>query len=181
MAAIDLNVTPREGVTFSADYARGTSRSSMRSRQRTSTNDDPRNDWISETREPLTSFGAALVGELLRPGIELDLRYHRSKGRGLTHTWTPGTPDLVTTAEDYPEVVNDRRLTDVTLRYRLSEQTTVQAQYSFERYDQADFAMDPMAAFMGFVDPASAGTTWIGVTRPDYRAHILGVSLITQF
>ena len=85
------------------------------------------------------------------------------------------------TATDYPEVVSDRTWMDAVLRYRLSGRATVNFQYRYEKYDQVDWAMDRMAPFMGFVDLSAPGTTWVGATRPDYRAHVIALSLRVGF
>ncbi|HEX9894576.1 MAG TPA: MtrB/PioB family outer membrane beta-barrel protein, partial [Gemmatimonadales bacterium] len=120
----------------------------------------------------VNTYGGGLSRVMLPGKLDLDLRYHRSDGEDLTRTSTPGTPDLVTTARDYPLVVSDWQSLLATVRYTVSSRVLVSFEYRFEEYEQADFALDVMAPFMGNLDPASAGTTWLGVTRPDFQAHL---------
>lgn len=175
--AVEFSYSPRPEVTIFADYARAKDRFVMRSRQRTPTNDQAANDWVSDIRDIVNTYGGGFSGEFLNAALGVDVSYHRSDGDGRTNTSTPGTPDLVTTAADYPQIISDLQSLQASLRYRLGSGMTVRFEYRFEKYDQVDFALDVMSPFMGIVDAGSARTTWLGVTRPDYRAHVASIVL----
>ncbi len=175
--AVEVSVSPIPTLTFFADYAYAFDKHKMRSRQRVLVNDSPDNDWVSKIEDRVNTYGGGLFGEMLDSKLSVDLRYQRSDGEGQTNTWTPGTADLVTTATNYPGIVSDIQSFDATVRYRLSASLALGVEYRLEKYDQVDFALDPMAPFMGSVDVLSAKSTWLGVTRPDYRAYIGSLSV----
>ncbi|MBI4519467.1 MAG: MtrB/PioB family decaheme-associated outer membrane protein [Gemmatimonadetes bacterium] len=181
--ALELTYSPFSRLSLFAEYAREENRLSMRSRQRTPAssttpaNDKPDNDWVSDVRDLVNTYAAGLSGELLADRLGIDLSYSVSDGNGRTGTRTPGQPDLVTTAVDYPAIVSDLRLVCATVSYSFSQRVGLRFDYRYEKYDQIDFALDPMTPFMGNVDAGSALTTWLGATRPDYRAHLASLSL----
>lgn len=153
----------------------------MRSRQRQPGNDKPDNDWLSDIRDRVDTYGVELSGQLLPEKLALELTYTLSDGTGRTNTWTPGKPDLVTTAADYPRIVSDQYVVNAALRYSFGPGLEARLDDRFERYDQVDFALDPMTPFMGILDAASAGTVWLGGIRPDYRAHVMSLSFGYRF
>jgi len=185
--AVELSYSPVPRLSFFADYAHEHNSWSMRSRQRvpaTATapaNDKPDNDWISDIESPVNTYGVGASGWLLPERLQLDLSYSFSDGNGRTATRTPGTPDLVTTAVDYPDIVSDLQSLNATLRYDLGPRVAVRFDYRFEEYNQEDFALDPMTSFMGNLEAISAGSVWLGATRPDFRAHISSLSLSYRF
>ena len=77
-------------------------------------------------------------------------------------------------------------------RYRLTEKLQVRGGLAYERYTERDWARDPMQPFMGNLDsdrpippgvPVAAGvqSVWLGATRPNYEAYILGGFVRYQF
>ena len=177
--AIDVNFSPAPALTLFADFARSIDRMKMRSRQRAPNADDPKDDWESNAREPVNTYGVGLTGEIVAGRVDMDLSYRLSDGEALTRTKT-GPSSIATSAEDYPLVINDYQVLDAAVQYRLTGGAALRFEYRFEKYDQADFALE-LAPFIGFLDPASAGTTWVGVTRPDFRAHVLSVVMTVGF
>src|SRR3990172_10254188 len=128
----------------------------MRSRQRTPAsgttpaNDKPDNDWVSDVRDRANTYAVGLSGELIPARLRADLSYSASDGTGLTRTRTPGTPDIVTTAEDYPQTTSNLRTARTTFTYTLARQIDLRFEWRYYRYDEVDFALDPMLPFMGF-------------------------------
>ncbi len=179
--AVELSYSFVPRLTLFAEYAQEDNRWNMRSRQRSPTNDKPDNDWLSDIRDRVNTYSVGLSGEPFPERVQLDLTFTLSDGSGRTRTSTPGTPDLVTTAEDYPQIVSDLKVLNATVWYHFGRRVAARLDYRFEEYDQADFALDPMTSFMGIWDAASAGTAWLGATRPDYRAHVASVSLAYRF
>ncbi|MBI4520331.1 MAG: MtrB/PioB family decaheme-associated outer membrane protein [Gemmatimonadetes bacterium] len=179
--AVELNYSLSPRVSLFAEYAWEENTSNMRSRQRQPGNDKPNNDWRSDIQDRINMYGVGLSGQLVPEKLALDLGYNLSDGTGQTNSWTPETPDLVTTAMDYPQIVSDLHVLNAALRYQFGAALEARLDYRFERYDQADFALDSMTPFMGFVEAASAGTVFLGGVRPDYRAHVTSVSFGYRF
>ncbi|MBI4539935.1 MAG: MtrB/PioB family decaheme-associated outer membrane protein [Gemmatimonadetes bacterium] len=179
--AVELSYSLSPRLTVFAEYAREENTWNMRSRQRQPGNDKLINDWLSDIRDRVDTYGAGLSGQLLPEKLALDLTYNLSDGTGQTNTWTPLKPDIVTTAANYPGIVSDQHVFNAALRYYFGPGLETRLDYRFEKYDQVDFALDRMTPFMGFVEAASAGTFWLGGIRPDYRAHVLSVSFGYRF
>ena len=185
--SLEITYSPSARFTLFGELTRENNDWDMRSRQRNPpaganpANDKAANDWVSEIRDHVNTYGVGLTGELIPDKMEIDLSYVISDGNGLTSTHTPGTPDLVTTAADYPAIVSDSRVLAATLQYRLSDRVSVRVDHRYEKYESIDFALDPMAPFMGFVDAASITTTWLGVTRPGFSAHVSSLGFVYRF
>lgn len=179
--AVSLSYAFGFGLNVSADYAHEDIHRKMQSRQRTATNDNTANDWASDIREVVNTYGGAISQSLDSGKISMDLSYQRSKGSSLTKTATLGTPTLTVVAQDFPKVISDLQSLRATTSYSLGPRTAIGFEYRFERYYQVDWALDVMAPFMGFVDAGSAGTTWVGATRPDFRTHVAQVSVTYRF
>jgi len=182
-SALEVTYSPTPRVTLFAEYAHELNTISMRSRQRTPAsgttpaNDKPDNDWVSDVRDRNNTYAVGLSGELVPARLRADLSYSASDGNGLTRTRTPGTPDIVTTAEDYPQTTSNIRTARATFTYTLARQVDLRFEWRYYRYDEVDYALDPMAPFMGFYDGSSAATVWLGATRPGHRAHVATLSM----
>jgi MtrB/PioB family decaheme-associated outer membrane protein len=181
--AFEVTYSPTPRVTLFAEYARELNTLNMRSRQRTPAsgttpaNDKPDNDWVSDVRDRANTYAVGLSGELLPARLRVDLSYSASDGTGLTRTRTPGTPDIVTTARDYPQTTSNIRTAHATFTYTLARQVDLRFEWRYYRYDEVDYALDPMTPFMGFYDGSSAATVWLGATRPGHRAHVATLSM----
>jgi len=73
----------------------------------------------------------------------------------------------------------------IVARYRLTEKLMLRGGFAYERYTERDWARDPMQPFMGNLDsdrpippgvPQAVGvqSVWLGATRSNYEAYILG-------
>ncbi|MDP3775220.1 MAG: MtrB/PioB family decaheme-associated outer membrane protein [Gemmatimonadales bacterium] len=181
--SLQATYSPTPRLTLFAEYAHEQNTISMRSRQRTPAtatapvNDKPDNDWVSDVRDRANIYSMGLSGELLPARLRADLSYSVSDGNGLTRTRTPGTPDLVTTARDYPQTTSNLRTARATFTYALARQVDLRFAWRYYRYDEVDYALDPMLPFMGFYDGSSAATVWLGATRPGHRAHVAALSM----
>jgi len=75
-------------------------------------------------------------------------------------------------------------------RYRLTEKLQVRGGFAYERYNERDFARDPMRPFMGdfeMVTPTGPipntgiQSVWLGATKPNYEAYIFSGFVRYQF
>src|SRR3970282_2036691 len=156
----------------------------MKSRQRQPGNDKTDNDWLSNIRDRLNTYAVGLSGTALQDDkLQMNASYTVSDGwtRIRTRTLPGATPDLVTTAEDFPQVDSEFRTLAAGLGYVLGPNVIAQFDYRFEKYDQVDYGLDDQAPFMGFIDAGSANAVFLRVTRPDYRAHVMSLSLRYRF
>jgi hypothetical protein len=69
----------------------------------------------------------------------------------------------------------------VIAKYRVTEKLSVRSGFAYERYNEKDWARDPMQAFMGNYDSTTPGgapvtqgvqSVWLGATRPNYERHL---------
>ncbi len=177
--SFDVSYSPTERFTLFAGYTWEDYKYQQKSRQRTPAsgsnpaNDKPANDWLSNMGDAVNTVNAGLSGSLIPRKLDLDIDYSVSKAEGTTQTRTPGTPDIVTTAQDYPDTHSRLHQAAATLRYHLSASVVPRFEYRYERYSSDYFYRTNLSPFMGAVDASTTSAAFLGATQPDYRAHIV--------
>lgn len=181
--SFDASYNPSTRVGLFAGFTRENYDYSQRSRQRTpasataAANDKPDNDWDSDLEDAVNTFSIGLNGTPIPGKLDAVVDYSYSAAEGRTQTRTPGTPDLVTTAQDYPDTDSKLHQLGAVLQYRLSARVTPLLGYRYERYSEDYFYKRGLAPSLSAVDPATASSTFLGATQPDYDAHILSFAI----
>ena len=88
-----------------------------------------------------------------------------------------------TCAYRYDKLQNVLQVARVVARYRLTEKLSIRGGFAYERFNERNFAVDPMLAYMGFYDTsaASSQSVWLGATVPNYEAYIVTGFVRYQF
>jgi MtrB/PioB family decaheme-associated outer membrane protein len=88
-----------------------------------------------------------------------------------------------TCAYRYDKLQNVLQVARVVARYRLTEKLSVRGGFAYERFNERNFAVDPMLAYMGLYDTsaASSQSVWLGATVPNYEAYIVSGVVRYQF
>ncbi len=189
--SFDVSLSPTYDLALFASYTRENFNYAMRSRQRvpqagaTPANDTPNNDWGSDLKDAVNTFGAGLSWSAVPEKVDVSLDFSSSDAKGIIATKALGnsaTPGfLVTTAQDYPDTRSRLHQLRSSVGYRLSEHFTQRLEYRFERYKESYFNQDVMTPYMLPVDPGTAGGVFLGARQPGYSAHILYLVLSSYF
>ena len=177
----DLTYSPRPEFSIFAEYTRERDKYSQLSRQRSATNDNPNNDWASDSRDLIDTWGAGINASLLENRLIFDGFYGLSVAKGLILTQAEGDPTLagfvVTTATNYPTTGNRFHQAYATLKIPLAHQLTPKFEYRYERYGRADFQIDRIAPFMAPIDAGADRSIFLGAGVTPYNAHIFSATL----
>lgn len=174
-----------------AEYTRERYRYDLRSRQRVPAsptapaNDSTNNDWFSNVRDIVDTWGAGFDGSTLDHRIQFEAFYSLAAAKGAIRTRALGVPGsagfLVTTAADYPNTGNRFHQLATSISFHLSNNVSPKLQYRFERYSQVDFQIDPLRPNMTFLDPSVNTSIFLGANVPGYKAHVFAVALEYRF
>ena len=173
-------------ISLFADYAYERLRYALRSRQRLDAspiggaNDSPDNDWESNIRDSVHTWGAGLNAGVFRNRLAADLYYGFSQGENATATMALGNPaaeGFLAGAEDYPKLGNRFQRLAVSLKFALTNSISYRVEYAYEKYRETDVALERAVPFLGLTDPGAGNAAFLGTVLPRYRVHIWTVSI----
>ncbi|MBI3683874.1 MAG: MtrB/PioB family outer membrane beta-barrel protein [Acidobacteria bacterium] len=187
----DVSYPVRPSVSLFADYTFERLRYSLRSRQRLDAspaepfNDSSNNDWESNIRDLVHTWGAGVNAGFFRNRVVLDAYYGFSQGDNATTTASLGNPAaagfLVSTAEDYPRLGNRFQRLTTSLKFPVTRSISYRVEYVYERYAEKDLALERVVALPGFTNVGAANAGFLGMTLPRYHVNILSISLFYVF
>ena len=154
------------------------------------------NDWKTKTKDEFYNVGVNATVDIIPKKFDIVLGY--AVNFGYT-TFDNSNPNLTAStavpqaiAYGWDKVFNVMQTAKIVARYHLTERLSLRGGFAYERYTERDWARDPMQPFMGNLDsdrpippgvPVAAGvqSVWLGATRPNYEAYILGGFVRYQF
>lgn len=102
-------------------------------------------------------------------------------GVDLTHASTVGSTDfnnigaLLTTILPVPDAVSRLNRLELSGKYKVQKDLTLNMKYAYEDYNSTDWAWD------GQTYTSSTSFIGSGMTSPDYRVNVIGASLVYSF
>lgn len=187
----DVSYPLRSSISLFADYTFERLRYALRARQRLDGspgvvfNDSPINNWESNIRDFLHTWGAGVNTGFFRNRIVMDVYYGFSQGRNSTATTALGDPTaagfLVSSAEDYPKLSNRFQRLTASLKFPVTNSTSYRVEYIYERYGERDLALDQVVPFSGLTNVGATNAGFLGTTLPRYHVNILSFSLVYVF
>ena len=171
-AGVGLGWSPMSGLTLSADYTyerHDTVQASPGSATATSNV----NDFESTSRDQFHIVGVGAILDVIPKIFDVNLGYSVSFGYTTIKAQNL-SPAFTTRAGDFDRIQNVLQTFRIVGRYRLTEKLSVRGGFAYERYNEHNFAKDPMLAFMGNYDRSGTGilANWVGATVPNYEAYI---------
>ncbi len=186
-ASFDLSYLVTPSISLFADYTHEKFRYALRSRQRLDASpigpasDSPGNDWESNIRDSVHTWGVGLNAGMFRNRLAVDANYGFSQGDNVTATMALGNPAaegfLATSAENYPKLGNRFQRLAVSLKFALSDRVFYRIEYAHERYKESDLALEQAVPFLGLTDAGAQRAAFLGTVLPRYRVHIWSISL----
>jgi len=172
---LSLDVTPTEQVSGAVWFVRENYEAFQRSRTaRPGTEfDDPRRDWMLDSRDNVDTVSAELSLRQLATKVDVRLTYETSRGRA-TYLHSVVDSSVVGDVEPLPDIRNilDTAILDVS--WPLTDRMNLGVMYRYERYDVADFLLDETlltslnmsgGMFLGYVyRPYTANGVWLGLS-----------------
>lgn len=187
----DLSYLLRSSVSLYVDYTFERLRYALRSRQRLdgfptgAPIDSANNDWQSNIRDLVHTWGAGVNAGLIRNKIVTDVYYGFSQGSNSTATAALGDPAaagfLVTSAEDYPRLSNRFQRLRASLKFPVTSSISYRVEYIYERYGERDLALEQAIPLPGLTSAGPAGGPFLGTVLPRYHVNILSFSLLYVF
>src|SRR3990170_191498 len=181
--SFDVSYNPTYDLALFASYTRENFSYATKSRQRvpvvgtTRANDTTNNDWSSNLKDGINTFGIGISWFWDPEGVDLSLDFSLSDAKGTIATRAlvnPADPRfLVTTAQNYPDTRSILRQLRASIGYRFTEYFTWRLEYRFESYTESYFNQDVMEPYMVPVDPGASGAVFLGARQPGYSAHIM--------
>jgi MtrB/PioB family decaheme-associated outer membrane protein len=160
-------------------------RSHLRSRYRPIVDgepvDDPANDWDSFQRNRDWTYWLGLDRAIVPGQWHGGLCLSYTDGHGAVEA--QGVPGGAAQSEppEWPDVDFRYLALDLYADHRLHGAKVLRFQYCYERYRETDFVQDEMMPYMGFIDPSSGTSIYLGARQPSYGAHIFSVSALIGF
>jgi len=177
----NVSVTPDLDWSVNAYYTFENFHYGLNSRQRTAGNDSPNNDWYSDLRDMVHTYGCSLRWAFMPDVAEMTLDISMMDGWGKVATRALGNPAtsgfLATSAAEYPDDRSILRQVSVTVRYHLTEHLSPSFAYRFEGYSESDFSQDVMQVSILSLDPTQPKAIYLGARQPGYAAHLFSVAL----
>jgi len=193
-AGVNVDWSPLPWLTLSADYTYEQYNYDMASRYLPggAFPGISANNWNSTSKDEFQNFGVHATVVLIPKKFDIDLGYTVALGYTTFNNSNPNfdntnpNPALRTAnpqaiAYGWNKVENVMQTVRVIAKYRVTEKLSLRSGFAYERYNEKDWARDPMQAFMGNYDsttpngpPVTQGvqSVWLGATRPNYEAYI---------
>ena len=145
------------------------------------------NNWNSTSTDEFQNIGVHATVVLIPKKLDVDLGYTIGFGYTTFNNYNPnlnqgGTTAVPSaTAYGWNKVENVMQTVRVIAKYRVTDKLSLRSGFAYERYNEKDWARDPMQAFMGNYDSTTPGgapvtqgvqSVWLGATRPNYEAYI---------
>ncbi len=173
----DTSYTPFETVTAYAFYTLELLKSDQDGRQfsggavKLTQAADPTRDWFAAHRDRVDTIGGGVTKTLLKNTLDLGVDYVYAKSDSEVDV----TVGSALTAAPLPDSIT--RLNSVSLygKYALTANMALKLQYWFEKFRSTDWAVDDVAP------NTLANVITLGEDSPDYRVHVVMVSLAYRF
>lgn len=132
---------------------------------------DPNRDWFVDNRDTIDSYGAGYKRSLASSRLDFGVDYLYSKTRSDLNF---AVGSLLSTR---PLPRDATRLDSLNLygTYKMRENTALRLGYWYERYHSTDWAVD------GIVPNTLANVILLGESSPDYKVHVVSLSVIHRF
>ncbi|MEI8190738.1 MAG: MtrB/PioB family outer membrane beta-barrel protein, partial [candidate division NC10 bacterium] len=178
-AGAGLGWTPLDWLTFSADYTYEQHNAKQSLAGGGASGGSTVNDWKSTSKDEFHIVSVGAVIDVIPKKFDINLGY------GVTFGYTnidnnnvyaagcpaPGT--ATSCAYNYDKIQNVLQTAKVVGRYRLTEKLSLRGGFAYERFNERNFARDPMAPFMGAFDTSTTSiqSVWLGATTPNYESY----------
>ncbi len=190
-AGVNLGWTPVRWLTISADYTYEQYNYEMTNRYLVGGTFPgfPYNNWTSKSKDTFHNVGVNAVFDIIPKKFDITAGYTVTFGYTTYDNTTPNlnvggtTSSPQATAFPWPKVQNVLQTARIIARYRLTEKLSLRGGFAYERYNEKDWARDPMQPFMGNYDSTTyptvtytsqgAQSVWLGATQPNYESYTL--------
>jgi hypothetical protein len=177
-AGVSLAWNPLTWLTFSGDYSY--ERHDTTQRVPGGTTGGNINDYQSNSKDEFHTVGVGAVIDVIPKKFDINLSYGVTFGyttidsKNLNSAGCPPPGTAATCANPLDKIQNVLQTARIVGRYRLTEKLSFRGGFAYERYNERNFARDPMQPFLGFFDTSATGiqSVWLGATVPNYEAYI---------
>ncbi len=179
-AGTNLTWTPLSRLTLSADYTYERHDATQRSPGSNAALSHV-NDYESTSKDEFHIFGVNATLDVIPKKLDINLGYAATIGY-TTITASNLNPSFTTRAANWDRINNVLQTAKVIARYRFTENLSVRGGFAYERFNERNFARDPMQAFMGWYDLATFSTTvsasgvqsvYLGANTPNYESYTI--------
>ena len=177
-AGTSLSWTPLGWLTLSADYTYELHNSTQRVAGNGSAGSNA-NDWQSTSKDQFHIVSVGAVIDVIPKKFDINLGYGVTFGytnidnNNLNAAGCPAPGTANTCAYNYDKIQNVLQTAKVVARYRLTEKLSVRGGFAYERFNERNYARDPMLPFMGAYDTSTTSiqSVWLGATTPNYESY----------
>jgi MtrB/PioB family decaheme-associated outer membrane protein len=177
-AGTSLSWTPIGWLTLSADYTyeRHNSKQSVAGGGSAGSSV---NDWQSTSNDVFHIISVGAIVDVIPKKLDINLGYGVTFGyttidsSNLVAAGCPAPGTATSCAYNYDKIQNVLQTARIVARYRLTEKLSVRGGFAYERYNERNFARDPMTPFMGAFDSSTSSiqSVWLGATTPNYESY----------
>lgn len=182
-AGVGLGWTPISRLTLSADYTYERHDTTQRSPGSNTLPGHP-NDFESKSKDEFHIVGLGAIVDVIPKIFDINLGYSVSFGY-TTIKATNLNPAFTTAAGNFDKIQNVLQTFRIVGRYRLTEKLSMRGGFAYERYNERNFARDPMQTYLGFIDSstsaAASQSVYLGATVPNYEAYIVSALVRYDF
>lgn len=186
-AGTNLDWSPVSWLTLSFDYTYEQYQYQMTSRYLVGGTFPgiPANTWQSRSKDEFQNVGLNATVNIIPKKFDVTMGYVVNFGYTTFQNTNLNLSAATAVPQAYPyawdRVLNVLQTFRILGRYRVTDQLSVRGGFAYERYNEKDWARDPMAPFMGFYDSdrpngpaiaAASQSVWLGATQPNYEAYI---------
>lgn len=170
-AGVGLGWTPLDWLTFSADYTYER-HNAVQASPGSNTAGFHINDFESTSKDDFHILSLGAVIDVIPKKFDINLGYAVTFGY-TTIEANNLNPGFTTRAGNFDKIQNVLQTAKVVARYRLTEALSVRGGFAYERFNERNFARDPMAPFMGAYDSSNTSiqSVWLGATTPNYESY----------
>ena len=185
---VDLDWSPVKWLTISGNYTYEQYNWDMSSRYLVGGvfPGSPFNNWRSRSTDEFHNVGVNAVVDIIPKKFDVTLGYMVTFGYTTFENFNPdlnsgGVTNIPqATTFNWDKVLNVLQTFRIMGRYRLTEKLSVRGGFAYERYNERDFARDPMQPFMGFFASDRPGgalqtgadqSVFLGATVPNYESY----------
>jgi MtrB/PioB family decaheme-associated outer membrane protein len=170
-AGVSMGWTPVSRLTLSADYTY--ERHDTTQGVPGSTIGGSVNDFESTSKDEFHIINLGGIVDVIPKVFDINFGYTVSFGYTTIKTNNLNANTAQVTGR-FDKIQNVLQAFRIVGRYFLTEKLSLRGGFAYERYNERNFAKDPMQPFMGYYDPSSGGimANWVGATVPNYEAYI---------
>ena len=132
---------------------------------------DPNRNWFAEHHDTVDSYGIGYKRSLAGTRLDFGVEYLYSKTRSDVDV----TAGSVFTPTPLPRDSTRLNSLNVSSTFRMRPNTALRLGYWYERYHSTDWSVD------GVEPDQLANVILLGETSPDYKVHVVSLSLIYRF